>query len=84
MCDELMFVGQMFEFDFVNKRYAAMRQPEGSQVEKSDKTCSLLIVSVLLVGSSVGLTYRSVVGNASRFATAPDVTQIKHYHTYVV
>ena len=75
---------QMFEFDFVTKRYAAMRQPEGSQVEKSDKTCSLLLVSVLLVGSSVGFTYRSVVGNASRFADAPDVTQITHEHADAV
>ena len=34
--------------------------------------------------SIIGFKCRTVVGNASRFATAPDVTQIKHYHTYVV
>ena len=48
-----------------------MRQPEGSEVEMSDNTYSLLTVSVLLVVSVVGFTYRIVVGTASRFAMAP-------------
>ena len=46
MCDEQMF-WQFVAFHVVTKPYAAMRQPEGSQVEMSDNTHSLLTVSVL-------------------------------------
>ena len=67
----------------VTKPVATMRQPEGSQVEMSDKTYSLLTVSVLLVGSVIGFTYRIVVGNASRFATGYDVTRITHEHASI-
>ena len=68
---------------FVTERYATMRRPEGSQVEMSDKTYSLLTVSVLLVGSVIGFTYRIVVGNASRFATGYDGTRITHEHANI-
>ena len=73
MCDELM-CWQFVVCHVVTKPFAAMRQPEGSQVKMSDDTYSLLTVSVLLVVSVIGFTYRSVVGNPSRFAVAPDAT----------
>jgi hypothetical protein len=73
MCDEPVF-WQFVVGHVVTKPFAAMRQPEGSQVEMSDNTYSLLTVSVLLVVSVIGFTYRSVVGNASRFAMAPGAT----------
>ena len=61
-----------------------MRRPEGSQVEMSDKTYPLLTVSVLLVGSVIGFTYRIVVGNASRFAIGYDVGEITHEQANIV
>ncbi len=70
MCEEVL-CWQFVVCHVVTKPFAAMRQPEGSKVEMSDNTYSLLTVSVLLVVSVIGFTYRSVVGNASRFAMAP-------------